>query len=98
MNKEYLQNLVRLRAGIALDAAAQTSTGQIFLQSELTKIDPILRMPLENYTHYRDIPMPSGGGWMDYEIARNIDFRGPQDGSTGTDSNDIRVLEYNANQ
>lgn len=98
MNREYLQNLARLRAGIALDAAAQAATGQVFLQSELTRIDPILRMPLENYTHYRDIPMPTGGGWMDYEVARNVDFRGPQDGSTGTDSNDIRVLEYNTNQ
>jgi hypothetical protein len=98
MNREYLQNLARLRAGIALDAAAQAATGQVFLQSELTRIDPILRMPLENYTHYRDIPMPSGGGWMDYEIARNVDFRGPADGSTGTDSNDIRVLEYNTDQ
>ena len=98
MNKEYFGNLSRLRAGIALDAGAQVATGQLFLQSELTRIDPILRMPLENYTHYRDIPMPVGGGWMDYEVARNVDFRGPQDGSTGTDSNDVRVLEYNVNQ
>lgn len=98
MNKQYLQNLARLRAGIALDATAQAETGQIFLQSELTRIDPILRLPLENYTYYRDIPIMRGGGWMDYEIARNVDFRGPQDGSTGTDSNDIRVLEYNTNQ
>lgn len=98
MNNEYLQNLGRLRSGMALDAAAQAATGQIFLQSELTRIDPILRMPLENYTHYRDIPMPAGGGWMDYEVARNVDFRGPQDGSTGTDSNDVRVIEYNVNQ
>jgi len=98
MNPQYLLNLGRLRAGMTLDAAAEAATGQIFLQSELTRIDPILRMPLENYTHYRDIPMPEGGGWMDYEVARNVDFRGPADGSTGTDSNDIRVLEYNVGQ
>jgi hypothetical protein len=98
INRQYLSNLARLRAGMALDASAQAETGQIFLQSELTRIDPILRLPLENFTHYRDIPMPVGGGWMDYEIARNVDFRGPSDGSTGTDSNDIRVIEYNVNQ
>ncbi|HXS93034.1 MAG TPA: major capsid family protein [Candidatus Limnocylindrales bacterium] len=96
--QQYQQNLARLRSGMSLDAAAEASTGQVFLQSELTRIDPVLRMPLENYTHYRDIPMPSGGGWMDFEVARNVDFRGPQDGSTGTDSNDVRVIEYNTDQ
>jgi hypothetical protein len=55
-------------------------------------------MPLENFTHYRDIPIIKGGGWMDFEIARNVDFRGPQDGSSGTDSNDIAIIEYNLNQ
>jgi len=57
-----------------------------------------LRLPLENYTYFRDIPTPVGGGWMDYEIARNVDFRGAQDNGTGTQSNDIRVLEYNMSQ
>ena len=98
MDRQYLQNLARLRSGMALDAGAQVSTGQIFLQSELTKIDPVLRFPLENFTYFRDVPLNTGGGWMDYEVTRNVDFRGPQDGSTGTDSNDIRVLEYNYNQ
>lgn len=96
--KRYLSNLTRLRAGMALDATAQAETGQIFLTSELTRFDPRLRMPLENFTSPRDIPMPVGGGWMDYEVARNVDFRGPADGSTGTNSNDIRRLSYNTNQ
>lgn len=92
------QNLAILRTGGALSDAAAANTGQIFLESELSKLDPVVRMPLENYTYYRDIPMDDGGGWAESHIARNVDFAGPQSGETGTDSNDDAVISYNANQ
>ena len=92
------QNLAILRMGGALSDAAAASTGQIFLESELSKLDPVIRLPLENFTYYRDIPMDDGGGWAESHIARNVDFAGPQSGDTGTDSNDIPVISYNSNQ
>lgn len=100
-DRVYQQNLALLRMkgadAMALDAAG-ASTGQVFLESELSKLDPIVRLPLENYTYYRDIPMDDGGGWAETHIARNVDFAGPQGGDTGTDSNDESVISYNANQ
>lgn len=96
--RNYQQNLAALRMGMTLDAGASTATGQAFLTAELSKIDPIIRLPLENFTYYRDLPLDLGGGWIDYHVARNVDFRGPRDNSTGTQSNDIRVIEYNTNQ
>lgn len=94
----FQQNLSTLRMGGVLSDAAAASTGQIFLESELSKLDPIVRMPLENHTYFRDIPMDDGGGWAESHIARNVDFAGASEGETGTDSNDSSVIQYNANQ
>lgn len=94
----YRQSLVALRSGEVLSDAAATATGQAFLESELSKLDPVVRLPLENYTYFRDLPLDLGGGWVDNHVARNVDFRGPQANNTGTQSNDIPVIEYNANQ
>jgi hypothetical protein len=96
--RQYQQNLAALRCGQAIGDAAAAATGQVFLQSELSKLDPIVRLPLENFTYMRDIPIDTGGGWIDNHIARNVDFRGEQTVDTGTQSNDIPVIEYNSNQ
>jgi hypothetical protein len=100
-DRVYQQNLARLRMqgadSMALDAAG-VQTGGVFLESELSKLDPIIRMPLENYTHQRDIPITYGGGWAEQEIARNVDFAGPSESESGTDSNDNSVISYSANQ
>jgi hypothetical protein len=53
------------RAGLqGLDAA--TGGGQVFLESELEKRDPKVREPLASVTYMRDIPIKSGGGWVDF--------------------------------
>ena len=97
--KEYLQNLARLRSGLAIGDAAAQATGQIFLESQLSALDPTLRLPLENFTWFRDIPKNKKvKGWVTNEIARNVDFRAQQTGATGSDSNDIPYVSYNLNQ
>lgn len=96
--REYQQNLQALRSGMVLSDAAAAATGQTFLIAELAKLDPVVRLPLENYTYLRDIPIDRGGGWIMNHIAHNVDFRGPQDDSAGSQTNDSRVIEYNNNQ
>ena len=96
----YKQNLAALRSGEALSDAAQAATGQAFLLSQLAGLDPRVRLPLENYTYFRDIPIDTTSkGWVTEQIARNVDFRGSnQPGGVGSQSNDIEVIEYNMNQ
>jgi hypothetical protein len=96
--KEYQQSLAALRSGQVLSDAAQAATGQTFLMAELSKLDPVVRLPLENFTYLRDIPLDKGGGWVMNHIAHNVDFRGPRDAGAGSQTNDSRVIEYNVNQ
>ncbi len=96
--REYQQNLQALRSGQVLSDAAAAATGQTFLIAELAKLDPVVRLPLENYTYLRDLPIDRGGGWIMNHIAHNVDFRGPRDDSAGSQTNDSRVIEYNVNQ
>jgi hypothetical protein len=96
--REYQQNLNRLRSGQVLSDAAAAATGQTFLMAELSKHDPVVRLPLENYTYLRDLPIDRGGGWIMNHTAHNVDFRGPRDNSAGSQTNDSRVIEYNMNQ
>jgi hypothetical protein len=99
--RQYQRNLAALRCGLALTDAAQAATGQAFLESELSGLDPVIRLPLENYTYMRDIPIDTTGkGWITQQIARNVDFRGADSlgGGVGSQSNDIEVIEYNRNQ
>ena len=53
-----------------------------FLVSELEKRDPIVRVPLTSFTYARDIPIKTGGGWVDHTSNLNIDY-----GITGGSSN-----------
>jgi len=96
--REYEQNLNALRSGRTLSDAAAAATGQTFLMAELAKLDPVVRLPLENYTYLRDLPIDRGGGWIMNHTAHNVDFRGPADDSAGSQTNDSRVIEYNMNQ
>lgn len=96
--REYQQNLNALRQGKVLSDAASAATGQTFLMAELAKLDPVVRLPLENYTYLRDLPIDRGGGWVMQHLAHNVDFRGPRDNSAGSQTNDSRVIEYNMNQ
>ena len=78
------------------------STGQIFVRSELNKPDVRLHMPLEGHTWFRDVPLMNGGGWVDTETAQFVDVFSPDNvaapNTTGTASNNIRVLNFNRSQ
>src|SRR6185312_17202268 len=96
--REYSQNLQALRSGRILSDAAAASTGQTFLMAELAKLDPVVRLPLENYTYLRDIPIDRGGGWIMQHLAHNVDFRGPRDNSAGSQKSYSRESEQNDKQ
>jgi len=62
-----------------LDGAAVQSGGAR-LESELEKKDPILKEPLTSVTYTRDIPITTGGGWVDTISAMYVQY-GVLDGS-----------------
>lgn len=53
---------------------AAVANGGAFLISELEKRDPKIREPLTSTTYPRDIPIKTGGGWVEFISALNIDF------------------------
>lgn len=61
------------------------------LQSELEKRDPLVREPLTSMTYTRDIPIKTGGGWVDTISALSSDY-----GVSGG-SDDALVSASNAN-
>lgn len=57
---------------------ASIANGAAFLVSELEKRDPDIRRPLTSVTYTRDIPIKTGGGWVEEISNLNIDY-----GTTG---------------
>ncbi|GHV35102.1 hypothetical protein FACS1894187_07080 [Synergistales bacterium] len=53
---------------------AAIANGGAFLISELEKRDPKIREPLTSTTYPRDIPIKTGGGWVEFISSLNIDF------------------------
>lgn len=81
----------------ALDAAG--ATGMVFLESELEKLDPLLREPLTNFNYPRDIFIETGGGWVETVSAMNVDY-GISGGSGsaafgGNAVNTVRLIQAN---
>lgn len=77
-----------------MDAAA-ISGGMAFLVSELEKFDPKLREPLTSTTYPRDIPISSGGGWVEATSAMNVDYAVSGAGEGGGVSNSIKRIQAN---
>jgi hypothetical protein len=79
---------------LTMDADA-VSSGLAFLESELEKLDPMLREPLTNTTYPRDIDIESGGGWVEATSAFNVQYGvtgGEADGVGGV-QNAIRRIQ-----
>src|SRR6267378_2127585 len=53
---------------------AAIAGGMAFLQAELEKLDPKVREPLTSVTWMRDIPVKSGGGWVDFTSVFSVDY------------------------
>ncbi len=81
---------------MTMDAAA-ISGGNAFLVSELEKLDPSLREPLTSTTYPRDIPVESGGGWVETTSVVNIDYAvtGGQADAIGGIQNNVRLIQAN---
>ena len=60
-------------APMAMDAAGIASGGA-FLVSELEKRDTLIREPLTSVTYPRDLPIETGGGWVDYVSAMSVAY------------------------
>lgn len=60
------------------------ATAGSFLVSELEKRDPLVRVPLTSFTYARDIPIKTGGGWVDHTSNLNIDYGVTGGASNGT--------------
>lgn len=60
--------------GVPTMDAAGIASGGAFLVSELEKRDPMIRQPLTSFTYPRDIPIQTGGGWVDYVSAMSVAY------------------------
>jgi len=67
-------------AGIMRMNDSSVASGQAKLISELEKRDPLLREPLTSVTYHRDIPITTGGGWVDAISAMYVNY-GVSEGS-----------------
>lgn len=87
----------KVRPMLALDAAG--ASGMTFLQSELEKLDPLLREPLSSFNYPRDIFIETGGGWVETVSAMNVDYGvagGSGDAAFGGGAlNNIRLIQAN---
>lgn len=81
---------------MTMDAAAVAS-GNAFLVSELEKLDPTLNEPLTSTTYPRDIPIVSGGGWVESTSVMNVDYAvsGGQSDAVGGVQNNVRLIQAN---
>ena len=90
-----------LGSGIRTMDAAGISTGMAFLEGELEKRDPKVREPLTSVTWPRDIVAETGGGWVDFTSAMNVDYAtsGANDGSlVGGATDVISLVQANVNK
>ena len=98
-NKTYTPRLaqapMRGASGMITMDAAAVSSGLAFLESELEKLDPMLREPLTNTTYPRDIEIESGGGWVEATSAFNVEYSvtGGQADGVGGVQNAIRRIQ-----
>lgn len=88
-------NLSALTGIMGMDAAA-IAGGLAFLEAELEKRDPKVREPLTSVTWMRDMPVKSGGGWVDFTsfFSANYAISGPnQYGLTGGQTTTIPIVQ-----
>lgn len=78
---------------------AAVANGGAMLASELEKRDTLVREPLTSVTYARDIPIKTGGGWVEFISALNIDFGvtgGSGDGTVNAPgANGVPVIQAN---
>lgn len=81
--------------GYIMDAAS-VSTGMAFLTGELEKRDEKLHEPLTSITWPRDMPVRTGGGWVDSVSIFDVSYAtagGSNDGLINNTSNDLPMVQ-----
>jgi hypothetical protein len=93
-NKNFLKNYSP-NGNLVLDASA-IAGGMAFLEGQLEKIDPKIREPLTSTWWPRDIVAKTGGGFVEYTSAFNVDYAtidGDDDGIIGGETNAISIMQ-----
>ena len=76
--------------------ASSVSGGMAFLVGELEKRDEKLHEPLTSITWPRDMPVKTGGGWVDSVSVMDVSYasgEGSNDGLIGNESNDLPMIQ-----
>lgn len=76
--------------------AASVSGGMAFLVGELEKRDEQLHEPLTSITWPRDIPVKTGGGWVDTVSVFDVSYAstgGSNGGLIGPEANDLPIIQ-----
>lgn len=87
-------------AMMAMDSAA-IGNGMAYLNGELEKRDTKLNEPLTSVTFARDIPVKTGGGWVEATSNLFVDYAttgGNGDGLIRGQSNNIPVIQANTSK
>lgn len=82
-------------SGFAMDAAS-ISGGMAFLVGELEKRDEKLHEPLTSVTWARDMPVKTGGGWVDSVSVFDVSYGttgGTDEGLMGNETNDLPIMQ-----
>lgn len=74
INRQTFDSLVAQANGFYGTVDAATAGGMAFLQGELEKRDPKVREPLTSVTWMRDIVVKTGGGFIDFTSAFNVNY------------------------
>lgn len=84
-----------LPGNMMLDANS-ISGGMAFLVGELEKRDEKLHEPLTSITWPRDMPVRTGGGWVDSVSVFDVSYasgEGSNDGLIGSETNDLPMIQ-----
>lgn len=84
-----------IQAGMMMDASA-VSGGMAFLVGELEKRDEKLHEPLTSTTWPRDMPVKTGGGWVDSVSTFDVSYAstgGTDGGLMGGESNELPIIQ-----
>ena len=76
--------------------AASISGGMAFLVGELEKRDEKLHEPLTSVTWARDMPVKTGGGWVDSVSVMDVSYAstdGTDGGLMGNESNELPIMQ-----
>ncbi len=100
-NNGQVNNLPGYTADMSMMDAAGIGQGMAFLNGELEKRDVKLNEPLASVTFARDIPVKTGGGWVETTSNLFVDYATTGANGSGLirgQSNDIPLVQANTSK